>query len=48
MRLLFKFLLLPLLSVLLIGFVSSNVVSLIDLSDRSMYSSKQTLYQKIV
>ena len=48
MRLLFKFFLLPLISILLISFVSSDVVPFGDLGDRSMYSSEQTSYLKTI
>ena len=48
-RLLFRlFFLSPLLYVLLIGFMSSNIVLLIDLGNSSMYSSRQTSCLKIV
>ena len=49
MRVLFNFFFqLPLHLVLLIGFVSSDVVPLLNLGDRSMYSSRQTSYLKTV
>ena len=49
MRLLFSlFFLLSFFFVLLIGFVCFDFVLLINLGDRSMYSSKQTLYLKSV
>ena len=48
MRLLFKFFLLPLFSVLFVGFISSHVVPLTNLGNRSMYSLEQTSYLEIV
>ena len=47
-RLLFEFFKLPLFIVLLIGFVSSDVVPLIDSGDKSVYSSRQTSYLKAI
>ena len=49
MRVLFDFLfLLSLHFVFLIGYVSFDVVPLLNLSDRFMYSSRQTLYLETV
>ena len=47
-RLLLKFFQLPLLSILLKGSIFFDIVPLINLSDRFVYSSGQTLYLNII